>query len=1105
MNQTIEKRRFAELIRTFNFRTLFNELGWDDTSVRQDIPIDGTEFKLKAVAEKRGFVIFVCEPDGNGKIPVYDIRRKIDTRLSKLYFEHLIIYLDAKHSQQLWQVVIREFAKPILPREETYYTHQEPEVLYQKLSGLFFSLDEEDKIGIVDVHARMADAFNQNAEKVTKKFFERFETEHEHFKGFIEGISQESDIEWYASIMLNRLMFIYFIQKKGFLNNDLNYLRTKLLETQNKKGQNQYYSFYRNFLLVLFHQGLGASNHSQELSDEIGRIPYLNGGLFDVHQIEKTYPDIQIKDQAFEKIFDFFDEWNWHLDTRVCATGKDINPDVLGYVYEKYINQKQMGAYYTKEDITGYISQNTIIPCLFDKAKKECKIAFDGDHTFWKLLQDDPDRYIYDAVKKGVEKPLPPEIETGVDTSQPNLIERRKEWNKPASEEYALPTEIWREVVARRQRYAVVWEKMVAGEVHEINDFITYNLNIRQFALDVIVNCEGPELLRAFWKAIKEISILDPTVGSGAFLFAALNILESLYEACLDRMQAFVDELEQSGEKHRSDKYGDFKKVLAQIEKHPNRRYFIFKSIIVNNLYGVDIMEEAVEICRLRLFLKLVAETDVDYAKPNMGLEPLPDIDFNIKAGNSLVGFATYEETKKSVEGVHQLELGFTDYMKAIDEKAEEANLAFQRFRELQVNGETEPGQIAREKVNLLHRLAELNDELSRYLAVEYGKKPEKKNEYDQWLKSHQPFHWFVEFYGIVHQKGGFDVIIGNPPYVEYSKVINDYTVRGYATESCGNLYALVIERCFSELRNNGLLGMIVQLPIVCTDRMKPLQKEFLDQSNFTWFANFDDRPAKLFDGLQHIRATIFTTQKGERKSGGFYSTTYNRWYSDVRSTLFEQLAFESVSDYLIDGAIPKIGHPHAKFVINRITEFTPLGIHLLSSVKHPVYFHNSPQYWIRAMTIAPYFWNERSGEQLSTQIKLLNVANKLDMATITASLNSSLFYWWFIVLSDCRHLNLREIESFPLGLDRMTERTKSRLEELVTDLMKDYKKHAVRKETEYQTTGKVIYDEFYPRYSKPIIDEIDRVLAKHYGFTEEELDFIINYDIKYRMGKENV
>jgi type II restriction/modification system DNA methylase subunit YeeA len=140
----------------------------------------------------------------------------------------------------------------------------------------------------------------------------------------------------------------------------------------------------------------------------------------------------------------------------------------------------------------------------------------------------------------------------------------------------------------------------------------------------VIEHCEGPELLRAFWQAIAGsatspgVTILDPTCGSGAFLFAALNILEPLYEACLDRMEAFVAELERSGEKHRPEKFSDFRNVLERVASHPSPRYFIFKSIILNNLFGVDIMEEAAEICKLRLFLKLAAQVvpDIPSRKP---------------------------------------------------------------------------------------------------------------------------------------------------------------------------------------------------------------------------------------------------------------------------------------------------------------------------------------------------------------------------------------------------------------------------------------------------------------------------------------------------------
>lgn len=84
-----------------------------------------------------------------------------------------------------------------------------------------------------------------------------------------------------------------------------------------------------------------------------------------------------------------------------------------------------------------------------------------------------------------------------------------------------------------------------------------------------------------------------------------------------------------------------------------------------------------------------------------------------------------------------------------------------------------------------------------------------------------------------------------------------------------------------------------------------------------------------------------------------------------------------------------------------------------------------------------------------------------------------------------------------------MTDSLIIKLTELNKELMNDYAKNKSRKVTYYQTTGNVEYDEFYPKLSKDIIDRIDKVLAEHYNFTPEELDFIINYDIKYRMGKE--
>jgi hypothetical protein len=252
----------------------------------------------------------------------------------------------------------------------------------------------------------------------------------------------------------------------------------------------------------------------------LGDIPYLNGGLFQKHEIETKFgKKIEIADKAFEHIFAFFAEYDWHLDDRETAKGDEINPDVLGYIFEKYINQKQMGAYYTKEDITGYISRNTIIPFLLDATRKECAIAFEKSGGVWRLLQDEPERYIYEPVRHGTGLALPPDIAAGLKD-----ISKRTGWNRTAPQEYALPTEIWREVVERRKRHDDIRKKLASGEVYEVNSLITLNLDISQFAQDVIQYAEGPELIRAFYKAITKISVLDPTCGSGAFLLGVATL-----------------------------------------------------------------------------------------------------------------------------------------------------------------------------------------------------------------------------------------------------------------------------------------------------------------------------------------------------------------------------------------------------------------------------------------------------------------------------------------------------------------------------------------------------------------------------------------------------
>jgi hypothetical protein len=1069
-----------QCLKEFDFRTLFiEEMGWDHHISSLEVFVDGIAYTLKTVAQKRGMVVFVCLPMDDGPIPDYPTRRKIERQVAKSVHEHLIIYEDKDNKFQIWQWVKREAGKPTQCREHRYYCNQPGDSLLQKLKAIAFSLDEEEGLTIVDVTSRVRAGFD--VDRVTKRFYDRFKSEHDTFLNFLKGIPDEEMQRWYASVMLNRLMFIYFIQKKSFLDDNINYLRDKLANSE-QHGKDR---FYKDFLCPLFFEGFAKREGERKatINQLLGKVPFLNGGIFQPHQLEELYgKNIQIADAAFEKLFSFFDQYQWHLDERPLRADNEINPDVLGYIFEKYINQKQMGAYYTKEDITEYISKNTVIPYLFDEAKKSCKIAFVGansgspDTSVWRLLQADPDRYIYDSVKKGVDIPLPPEIAIGI-----NDVSKRTEWNKPAQEEYALPTEIWREVVARRKRYEEVRSKLANGEIQDINDLITYNLNIRQFAQDVIENCEGPELLRAFWHAIEQLTILDPTCGSGAFLFAAVNILEPLYEACLERMEVFLGELERFGEKHRPEKFGDFRKVLERIEKHPNRRYFIFKSIIVNNLYGVDIMEEAIEICKLRLFLKLVAQ--VEHVE---GIEPLPDIDFNIRAGNTLVGYATYDEVKSAILGKTQGKLDLGKDMQRIDEKAQDVDRLFGLFRQQQTEL---GGQVSNaDKQELRKRLKALEDELNRYLAGEYGIDPDKKTAYEKWLASHKPFHWFLEFYGIM-KPGGFNAIIGNPPYVELSDVVGDYSVQGLELIKTGNLFSICAERFVNLLDKNMRFGIIVPISSVSTPRMLPLMKLLKRELSLLYISNFAVRPGKLFVGTD-MNLTILIGRKGYLEDNGkIYSTCYNRWEALFRSFLFDTLVFSETNLDEKNCSIPKLGSKIGSRIMLKISRYAPLACHRsASSDSEHIYYHSGGRYFRKCIR-----------EQISNEYKELKVKREWADSLICL-LSSSFYYWFWIALSDCYHVTKRDIDTLPVP-ESLKEN--SEIASLADTLLKDLWENAQKRIRNRADGTSQTEVNFNVAKSKHIIDAIDKLLAGHYGFTKHEEDFLMNYDIKYRTDDE--
>ena len=1112
MSPFVTKRDLSEFIRTRRFSDLFIRLGWDKENLPSDPLLlgDNGNFSIKRVVEKRGFVVCVCDA-GNNYPSTKTERRRMVNQLSRYHYEHLLIICG--EGRQCWTVAIRPQNRPLHTVEVEWNESQDIQPLMEKLDGLIFDISEETMLGITDVVDRVRSVFMENAERITKRFYGEFKNELSAFAEFIKGIGEQVSKEWYAALMLNRLMFIYFIQKKRFLDGDVNYLGNRLTETKAKFGTNTFHDrFYRHFLRRLFSEGLGMpeSARDPEIKKMLGTVPYLNGGLFDVHQIERENDHIEIPDRAFEKLFAFFNQYNWHLDSRPTASGRDINPDVIGYIFENYINNRAAnGAYYTQEDVTGYIARNTIIPFLLNRTKEKCKNAFDPENGIWRFLREHPDNYICEVVKKGgniSDDEIPDNIRRGMHTEAPGLIERRKDWNTKTEDRFALPTEIWRETMARRKRYVELKTKIVNGEIHEIDDLITYNLDIQRFASDALRWYEGSDFIAAFYETIagkqslqsnhqekQGITVLDPACGSGAFLFAALNILEPLYEMCIERMRDFVDEddrLREQGKRKGTKNHPQFRAVMKDIAFHQNEKYWIYKTIILNNLYGVDLMKEAAEIAKLRLFLKLAAEAEYDQGKNNLGLAPLPDIDFNIRSGNSLVGFASMKQFEKAVsENVSgQILMDLSDgLVDEIQEDAEMVQQAGERFKASQNVGASDYRQ---EKIKLNECLNSLNDKMNHYLAKQHGK-DEKKTDYAQWLESHQPFHWLAEFYGIVEENGGFDVVIGNPPYVKIAS-LKHINFSDMADFQCPDIYGYFLARAYMlATKTESRLGFIVMHNLAFHKKFQTTRNIIKNNSSNAWFSFYGRIPSGLFSGNAQekvrVRNCIFISSRFGA-AGDFYTTRLHRWQAKHRDILFPKIEYAKFNS---SDVIPMFNDAVETdfFKILRATRFR-----IISQSKHSLFFKKSVYNWISVSLEAPPCFNAKGKAILQTEVARINLQNKETKKLALLLFNGRMFFAYWLIYGDEFHLTSNDLLSFCLPIEKFSTKDMKTLLKLADEIagklgsVVQFKLNAGKRVGSYNTS-KLWYitdrsDQIFLKYMTDRSEEVFESIMRHVSQT---------------------
>ena len=599
--------------------------------------------------------------------------------------------------------------------------------------------------------------------KIVKEFYEQFESLRIDLVQEVNGIPEDRGDakQRYVQVLLDRMIFLYFIQEKNLLDYDADYLHNHHKRVTNEGGD-VFTEFYNPLFFDLLAEGKD--------DPEFGKLPYLNGGLFSKNPIEEEFDNAKLGESAdetnklFGRILDFFSDWNWNVDERLdIVDPKNLSPAVLGHIFEQTVNQQEMGAYYTPEEITGFMARRTIHPYLLDQLNEAEGTAYESIDDVFSLDTASAEKAEKEAIADGGI------VAHGVDTEG---IEQD---------------------------------------------------HIETFYFDVL----------------KEIHLVDPAVGSGAFLLAAQEVLLDVYLQCIEYFVAQEDN-------EPWELTSQIKSELDKIRnKEGNETLYAKREIILNNLYGVDIDRGAVEICKLRLWLSMVADLEDEPDE----VDPLPNIDFNVQTGNSLIGHAD--------AGVHIDDDGRTD-LNGWEKKTrfDEIREAIQKHKTA-----TSPDIAKKWREEAEKKIEKHRPRFDQILVNEFqnvGLEDVSLDELQEW----SPLHWPLQFPD-VYEKGGFDIVIGNPPYEGQDRIGYKKQLRKRASEKYGydypaktDMFQFFVHRGLELVRNDGYYSFIINDTFLMNRNKADVRQAILPNLTELTTVNRD-----AFD--VSIGTAIFRTKKG--------------------------------------------------------------------------------------------------------------------------------------------------------------------------------------------------------------------------------------------------
>ncbi len=626
------------------------------------------------------------------------------------------------------------------------------------------------------------------------------------------------------------------------------------------------------------------------------------------------------------------------------------------------------------------------------------------------------------------------------------------------------------------------------------------------------------ELLRFVENNILTFKVMDPAMGSGHFLVNSLNTITHFIIEILQNKVSICE----GPIKH------DISPLTIQWElfNHANTDIDLNlldwrRRVVEKCIFGIDINPLATELAKLSLWIASAAEG-----------KPLTFLNHHLRSGDSVMGARLKDLMNYPGKDVDNNK----DMFQRIHE--EEIMRIKEKFRQLLSTDSNDLNNVfskkeAWEEIEHDLILNHLKDVATLWLMLNFNKKshwmyirkieiPDEEKYFElldiaqsteeesSWeytigkelykaIKSYEiqknVFHWELEFPEIINNY--FEAVIGNPPYVDQPESV--YCGVMLNSIKSRNLYGYIPERGYQHLKDNEYLSYITPMNVISSKRMVYLQEVFTPN---TWYLkNIDStsHPGMLFKEIQQS-INIYSLKKDLENR--IYTTNYLRFYHYERKNIFQHEKYYLLNDNSLiqKYTVPKISNKLEEEILECLFRVgKPLSDFITedNSNQNYVYYRSAGNPYYRLAFDEPPLMEVNGEPSVSTTLARVNILPNYSKHVLITTFYSSLYYWFWTVYSDCYHFHPKDIHRFPLDIDYLSN-YKTDFEKLYNEIINDLRKHS-EIVIYNKANGSTKYELFKARYSKTVFDKIDFYLGEKLGFSEEMVNFLINYDIKYR------